>query len=320
MKTRLTKIVLPALIGLVVLSGCERRTPETGETTGGSGTGNPAVTGGSGATPGTEAGAAPGSAATSGSGTESGTGTGATPGSSGTATGGAGGGEATGSDTGNSGAGSGGMGGQGGSTGGSTGGSGSGNPGTTGMGGSASGNSAGSSAGAAVVSAADRHFMDTAAQLGQAEIEASRLAAERGSAQAVKAFADTMVRDHTTMAQQLSDLASRKGVTLPTGLRARDSADLTRLRAARGSQFDRLYTERIGVADHKDAVNLFEQAARTATDPDVKAFAAAGAPTLRSHLTMAQNLGNPAGSGAMGGSGAGNEPATPTPAPRQNRG
>lgn len=336
MNSLLTKATRPALIGLFALctlamvSGCDRRTPQTtdsGSTSGSSGAGTTSSN-----APGGASSSALGSSGTIGTmGSSAGTpGTAGSPSSSsasGSAGGGAGSGEssdasgtsgtsntASASSTSGTDSSTSGMGGAG-----------SGNPSTAT--GSTGATTPGTGTGTAAMTTADRSFMETAARVNLAEVEASRLAADHASAQAVKAFAETMVRDHGSMGQQLRDLATRKGVALPTQPRATDIALMTRLRAARGAQFDRLYTEQVGVAAHKEAINLFEQAARNASDPDVKSFATGGVPALRSHLTMAQNLPNAAGN--MGGAGSGDTTTgTPgtgntdvtAPRPRQSRG
>lgn len=41
---------------------------------------------------------------------------------------------------------------------------------------------------------------------------------------------------------------------------------------------------------HQETIALFEQAARSATDADVKDFAAKTLPTLRHHLTLAMEV------------------------------
>jgi putative membrane protein len=49
------------------------------------------------------------------------------------------------------------------------------------------------------------------------------------------------------------------------------------------------------VSDHKKAVEAFEKAANEATDGDVKALAAKMLPTLKGHLSMAEDLQNKVG-------------------------
>lgn len=139
-------------------------------------------------------------------------------------------------------------------------------------------------------SAADREFLAAAASGGMLEIEASKLAGERASSTAVKTFAELMQRDHTTHGQALQNLAAGEGVTLPDAMTARHKAQLDKLAALKGAEFDREYAQSIGLAAHREAVQAFERAAGTADDPEVKAFAEKSLPTLREHLKQAETL------------------------------
>jgi putative membrane protein len=65
---------------------------------------------------------------------------------------------------------------------------------------------------------------------------------------------------------------------------------LKMLSTADGATFDRRYAESMGVEAHRDTIALFEKAAKSAQDRDVKAFAQKALPNLREHLKMAQAL------------------------------
>jgi putative membrane protein len=62
-----------------------------------------------------------------------------------------------------------------------------------------------------------------------------------------------------------------------------------RLAKESGTDFDRDFIDRM-VDDHEKDVKMFEKKANDADDPDVRAFAAKQLPTLRQHLSQAQNL------------------------------
>lgn len=62
----------------------------------------------------------------------------------------------------------------------------------------------------------DRQFLENAAQAGHAEIEGSKLAAQKSNNADVKAFAAQMIKDHTKVGDELLRLASSKGYTPPT--------------------------------------------------------------------------------------------------------
>lgn len=137
---------------------------------------------------------------------------------------------------------------------------------------------------------ADTAFMKQAAENNHAEIESSRLAVQKASDPAVKAFAQQMVADHGKTGQELAALASTKGVELPDGPSMMQKAKLKLLEAADGENFDRRYSETMGLAAHRDAIALFQKAAKEARDPEVKAFATKTLPALQGHLDMAQKL------------------------------
>jgi putative membrane protein len=137
---------------------------------------------------------------------------------------------------------------------------------------------------------ADTAFMKQAAENNHAEIESSRLAVQKASDPAVKAFAQQMVADHGKTGQELAALAGAKGVELPDGPSMMQKAKLKLLETADGADFDRRYSESMGLAAHRDTIKLFQKASTDARDPDVKAFAAKTLPALQQHLEMAQKL------------------------------
>jgi putative membrane protein len=137
---------------------------------------------------------------------------------------------------------------------------------------------------------ADTAFMKQAAEHNHAEIESSRLTVQKARDPTVKAFAQQMVTDHGKTGQELAALASAKGVELPDGPSMMQKAKLKLLEAADGADFDRRYSETMGLAAHRDTIALFQKASKGARDADVKAFATKTLPALQHHLEMAQKL------------------------------
>lgn len=139
----------------------------------------------------------------------------------------------------------------------------------------------------ASVSAADEQFMRQAAAGGLAEVELSRLAIHRADGDAVKQFADRMMRDHGAADAELQRLAEQKGVSLPQELDATHRAAYDRLSTMSGPEFDQAYTVQM-MNDHAEAVRLFQHQVQASQDPDVQAWAAAKLPTLQAHAQAAQ--------------------------------
>ena len=137
---------------------------------------------------------------------------------------------------------------------------------------------------------ADVAFMKQAAENGHAEVESSRMALQKSPDPQVKRFAQTMVDDHQKAGAELKQLASSKGVEVPAEPSLIQRAKLKLLSASDGAEFSRNYMESMGVEAHKETIELFQKAATGAQDPDVKAFATKTLPTLKKHLSMAQEL------------------------------
>lgn len=129
----------------------------------------------------------------------------------------------------------------------------------------------------------DSAFLMEAARGGIAEVELGRLASTKAANAEVKQFAEMMVKDHSAANEELKALASKKGVTLPAEMGPTHRAKMEEIRSKVGAEFDRSYIEAM-VEDHEKDVAEFERQSTTASDPDVKAFAAKTLPVLRKHL------------------------------------
>jgi putative membrane protein len=136
----------------------------------------------------------------------------------------------------------------------------------------------------------DRDFLENAAQSGHAEIEGSRMAQESDAGPAVRQFAQKMIEDHTQANKELIDLANRKGFTVPDEPSLAQRTELLALKALSGGAFDTMYSARIAVAAHENAVELFEKATQEVKDADIRAYAEKTLPKLREHLEMARAL------------------------------
>jgi putative membrane protein len=136
---------------------------------------------------------------------------------------------------------------------------------------------------------ADRQFIKKAAAGGLAEVELGKLASEKAESPDVKQFGQRMVDDHTKANDQLKQVASEKGVTVPDKLNAKDAATKARLEKLSGKAFDRAYMSDM-VTDHTKDVSEFRMESKNAKDPDVKNFASQTLPTLQDHLKEAKSI------------------------------
>ncbi|HWB82609.1 MAG TPA: DUF4142 domain-containing protein [Bryobacteraceae bacterium] len=133
----------------------------------------------------------------------------------------------------------------------------------------------------------DSSWAMKAAQGGMAEVKLGRLAQDNASSQAVKDFGQKMVDDHSKANDELKQVASSKGIALPSSISAKDQATYDRLSKLKGSAFDRAYMTQM-VKDHRTDIAEFKREASHGSDADLKSFAQKTEPTLEQHLQLAE--------------------------------
>ena len=117
----------------------------------------------------------------------------------------------------------------------------------------------------------DRTFVKEAAIGSMAEVELSKLAQKSENAD-VKSFADHMIRDHTTVNQELTAIATDLGVDMPKALDAEHERLRENVQTLHGKAFDEQYMHGM-VEDHDKAVNLFQREERSGHNAELKQFA-----------------------------------------------
>lgn len=140
------------------------------------------------------------------------------------------------------------------------------------------------------LSKAEQTFVIQAAGGGLYEVEVSRLAADKATDPAVKAFASMLVEEHSAANAELKALAESRNVELPDEVPDDKQARIDKLEKASGAEFDREYVQKVGIEDHKKDIQMFEKASQDASDPQLKAWIDKTLPHLREHLAAAQKL------------------------------
>ncbi|HKY43940.1 MAG TPA: DUF4142 domain-containing protein [Pyrinomonadaceae bacterium] len=157
-------------------------------------------------------------------------------------------------------------------------------------------NATGETAGTGALSSRDQKFLMDTAMAGLMEVELGRWAAQLGTSPEVKQFGQTMADHHSKANTELMQLATSKGITLPTQMDEKHQREASKITRLKGADFDRAYSKAM-LKDHEDAVKDFEKQSTDGTDADLKAFASKGLPTLQQHLEMARALPGNAGRG-----------------------
>ncbi len=139
------------------------------------------------------------------------------------------------------------------------------------------------------LSSADKTFLTMANQSNLAEIKTSQLALKKASQQGIKDFAQKMVDDHTKAEDELKQLASTKGVTLPDDPGAKNKAAYNKLTKLSGSSFVTNYTQ-IQKSGHDMTIAFFQKEINNGQDADVKAYAQKYLPAIQEHDKMITDM------------------------------
>jgi putative membrane protein len=123
----------------------------------------------------------------------------------------------------------------------------------------------------------------------QMEIQAGKLAQEKGESKEVKKFGKTLVTDHTAADKQVVALAKQLKVDLPKDSDMKDDGMLEKAKAASGADFDRTFASQM-LDDHKKDVEETTEARDKTTNPKLKKLLAGLVPKLEKHRETAQKL------------------------------
>ncbi|HZA93608.1 MAG TPA: DUF4142 domain-containing protein [Gemmatimonadales bacterium] len=142
---------------------------------------------------------------------------------------------------------------------------------------------------------ADSLFIGEVNTSNNLELRLARIAENKASADVVKRFAQKMITDHTSMQRDWESVFARSGARTRAANDPQMQGQVSRLQGLSGTDFDWAYMATM-VANHREAVNQFQTAHRTAQSSEVRQLVARGLPFLQEHLTLAQQVASQIGS------------------------
>lgn len=137
--------------------------------------------------------------------------------------------------------------------------------------------------------AMEKSFIMKAANGGMTEVEAGKSAAQKGASDAVKDFGNQMVKDHSKANDQLKEVASKMGVSVPDKVDSMHEAKLAKMNKMSGAAFDKAYVMDMIKAHQKDIAE-FETADKQVKNADLKKFIEETVPVMKEHLEMIQKF------------------------------
>ena len=159
----------------------------------------------------------------------------------------------------------------------------------------------------------DQLFLQNEARTAAYEVALAQLAQGRATRPAVKAYADTLLQDHTQQDAALQALAAKKGVTLRGGLLPQRQATLDRIGRTHGSAFDAAFLAEARRVNSTEMRAFRAEASRT-TDPDIRQFVSDALATDTRHADQARQAGPQRGMPVITPPAGGRMPILPPPA------
>jgi len=135
----------------------------------------------------------------------------------------------------------------------------------------------------------DEDFLVKAAQANLSEIDMARAAMKNSQNSDVKNFANMIQSDHQDAQKDLTDLMRAKAIAPPGAPTREAKAELDRMSALSGSEFDREFANAM-VSDHEKAVEIYRDELNIARNAEVRDYADHVLPELELHLEKAQQL------------------------------
>lgn len=146
----------------------------------------------------------------------------------------------------------------------------------------------------------DQDFVNFAAQTDMVEANLGQLAQTAASSQDVKDFGQTLTTDHTQDFGQLNTAAQQASLTVPNAIDTEhNKLMIDPFQKLKGAAFDKKFAHEM-VAGHTKAIAVYTKESQDATNPSIKAYAAAALPTLQKHLDAAKGLGSAKGAAKAG--------------------
>lgn len=152
----------------------------------------------------------------------------------------------------------------------------------------------------AKLSSADQALMMEVAKGGMMQLEVSKVAVQKASNEEVRQLAQAEVEEQTGLSAKLKEIAQAKGVTLPSTPDAETQAMLTKMQAASGMAFDRMYTTESGVKGHEKLDAVMSKVKSSASDGNLKSVAQAAHPLVKAHLKVSREIVAKMSGGSMG--------------------
>lgn len=135
----------------------------------------------------------------------------------------------------------------------------------------------------------DERFLVRVAEIDFEQILVGKLAYQRASSVDVKEFAKSVEDAHRASKSELGSMAIMKSIAVPSTPTKSAHEAYDKFNAIAVEDFDAAYLSNV-IANHNEAIRLFEDCIKGNNDQDIRTWAIGKLPELRKHLTKAMEL------------------------------
>jgi len=135
----------------------------------------------------------------------------------------------------------------------------------------------------------ERQFLMDTVTDGLTEVAIGKLGVEKASRDDVKQFAQKIVDDHTKANEELKELATGGGLTVPDALDEKQQARVDKLAKQSGGEFDKSFLKD-QIKFHQQKIKEFQQETEGGHVQQLKDYVAKAQPTMEQHLDRAKEL------------------------------
>jgi putative membrane protein len=126
------------------------------------------------------------------------------------------------------------------------------------------------------------------------DVDYGKLAVKKTKNAEVKAFAETMIRDHTAVNDKATALAKKINLTpeasdTSKSLKSDGEKEMAKLKAMHGAEFDKAYIDN-EVTYHESVIGALDKTSQNAKNAELKSLLESGRPIFISHLEHAKTL------------------------------
>lgn len=140
------------------------------------------------------------------------------------------------------------------------------------------------------ISGTDRELLSKVRLAGLWEMPSAMMAREKGQSTRVREIAMPILVDHGRLDAATMDLASRFGAEMPTEPSVLQQQWLDEQRSASGTEFDRVFANRLRLA-HGKVLTYIANVRAGSRNETIRAFATAGNKAVMGHITMLESTG-----------------------------